>query len=681
MPMWRPHAFVAMPFGAKPGPDGRTAVQFDRVLQDLLQPALHRAGCEVFRADEEMRAGDIRADMFQELLIADLVVADLTIANPNVWYELGVRHALRARGVVLVYGTLPGVESPKAFDLYTDRKLRYHLNSEGLPDAAGLAESIAALAQMARDTLASPTRRKVSPVYQLLPQLQQPRWTALLLKDANEFSETYLAWADRMEVARQMQRPGDVLTLAEETPTRALALEARRMAGDTLLQMQQPALALEQYDQALTIDAQDLPSRQKRVVCLGRLGHFAEARSAANALLREWPGDAETLALAGRVEKDDWTSRWRPAQSGVDVLSAPQATPSLAPGAGDAVQPPTDLLRAAAAAEDALLADAIAPYRRGFEADPGHGYSGINALTLSTLRAHLGGPAGDDLAALQGGLRWAAMSRLARTPNTYWARATLAELNLLCGDASAMRDWQAAVAAADGDWFALDSSHQTLAMLRDLGFRPAQTGQVLACLEREMARLAPPFQPRQVLLFSGHLMDAPDRQPPRFPAAMEPAAALAIGRALDELQAGPLDLALSQAAAGGDMLFLEACAQRGVRSQVLLPLEESEFIARSVLRSVNGTDWRRRWFARKPGLASAPRSMAQALGPLPRGANVFERCNRWLLNTALACGPDRLRFICLWDGGGADGPGGTRHMMDEATRRTGRVHWIDTRTL
>jgi len=43
--------------------------------------------------------------MFQELLVADLVVADLPLENPNVWYELGVRHALRARGVVSSQGS------------------------------------------------------------------------------------------------------------------------------------------------------------------------------------------------------------------------------------------------------------------------------------------------------------------------------------------------------------------------------------------------------------------------------------------------------------------------------------------------------------------------------------------------------------------------------------------------
>ena len=109
-----------MPFGSKPGADGSSSTSTASIAE-YIAPALEAAGLEVFRADQEMRAGDIRTDMFQELLVADLVVADLTIDNPNVWYELGVRHALRARGVVLVSGG----RVPTAFDLYTDRKLRY----------------------------------------------------------------------------------------------------------------------------------------------------------------------------------------------------------------------------------------------------------------------------------------------------------------------------------------------------------------------------------------------------------------------------------------------------------------------------------------------------------------------------------------------------------------------------
>ena len=93
------HAFIVMPFGTKEG------IDFNRVYADYVKPALAGAGFDVFRADEELLPGDIRSDMFQELLIADLVVADLSIDNPNVWYELGVRHGLRARGVIQVRHT------------------------------------------------------------------------------------------------------------------------------------------------------------------------------------------------------------------------------------------------------------------------------------------------------------------------------------------------------------------------------------------------------------------------------------------------------------------------------------------------------------------------------------------------------------------------------------------------
>jgi hypothetical protein len=42
------------------------------------------------------KAGNIREDMFRLLVTADLVIADISIHNANVFYELGIRHALRA---------------------------------------------------------------------------------------------------------------------------------------------------------------------------------------------------------------------------------------------------------------------------------------------------------------------------------------------------------------------------------------------------------------------------------------------------------------------------------------------------------------------------------------------------------------------------------------------------------
>ena len=78
--------------------------------------------------------------MFQELLLADLVVADLSIDNPNVWYEMGVRHALRSGGIVQINSK----RSYMPFDMYTDRKLSYNIKN-GVPDKDSLPKDKVAL--------------------------------------------------------------------------------------------------------------------------------------------------------------------------------------------------------------------------------------------------------------------------------------------------------------------------------------------------------------------------------------------------------------------------------------------------------------------------------------------------------------------------------------------------------
>ena len=669
----KPHAFIAMPFGTKPGHDGQP-IDFNRVFELLIRPALESAGCTVFRADEETRAGDIRTDMFQELLVADLVLADLTLDNPNVWYELGVRHALRARGVVLIQG--PRANQP--FDIYTDRKLRYSIK-DGAPDPATLEAERARLSTMARETLAAGSARKVSPVYKLLEHLREPQWRDLLLTGDNEFSQAYEAWRGRLEVARQKNRPGDIIVLAAETPTRALALEARRAAGESLMKLRHFEFALEQIDAALELDDCDRASRIRRALCLARLGRFEEAREAAQQLEAAFAQDAEICTLNGRIEMQSWIQRWRgdATQDGEPAVR-PDAIP---PATDDAAATP---MRQAAADEEAGLAHAIEPFASAFTRQPANYYAGIHWLMLATLRVHLAGATDETtpIDQLLGGVHWSCISARQRNPRDYAARASYAELCLLCFDgAQVQAAWKAAVAVADRDWFALDSSRRTLAVLRDLGFRPAETAVALAIVDREIARAAPPFRPGQVLLFSGHMIDDADRPAPRFPAGKAVPAAARLAQHLEQVGAGPGDLAICQGAAGGDLLFLEACQARGVHCQLMLPFPEPEFIERSVLQVKDGEAWRERYFAMKTKLTTPPRVMPVELGPLPSGANAYERCNVWMLNTALAWGIDRVRFLTLWNGGGGDGPGGTAHMYEEVKRRTGRVHWIDVRTL
>ena len=196
-----------------------------------------------------------------------------------------------------------------------------------------------------------------------------------------------------------------------------------------------------------------------------------------------------------------------------------------------------------------------------------------------------------------------------------------------------------------------------------------------------MSGTVAPVAPRHTILFTGHMVDAPDRPTPRFPAARVEAAAQRIAAALDEIGAGSEDLALTQGAAGGDLLFAEACIARAVPLRLLLPLAQPEFAAASLLPVVDGPAWHARFRAVVDQLAEPPREAPAALGPLAPGDDAFVRANRWLLDSALAYGADKLICVCLWDGGGGDGPGGTRHLVDAVRAAGGRVVRIDANAL
>jgi hypothetical protein len=182
-------------------------------------------------------------------------------------------------------------------------------------------------------------------------------------------------------------------------------------------------------------------------------------------------------------------------------------------------------------------------------------------------------------------------------------------------------------------------------------------------------------------LFSGHLMDRPDRATPRFPPAMEPAAAAAIAAALDRHGAGAGDIAFSQAASGGDLLFLEACFERGVRRHILLPFDIATFEQTSVRPSLHGERWVERYRRALSAPGATVLEMPTALGPLADGRDPYEACNRWLIDEALAHAGGALCFICLWNGDGPEGPGGTAHMVAEVGAHGGLIEHIDTRLL
>ncbi len=70
------------------------------MYRDVIRPAIDAADLAPIRADEEKVGGIIQKPMYERLLFCGYAVADLTTANANVFYELGVRHAVRPHSTV-----------------------------------------------------------------------------------------------------------------------------------------------------------------------------------------------------------------------------------------------------------------------------------------------------------------------------------------------------------------------------------------------------------------------------------------------------------------------------------------------------------------------------------------------------------------------------------------------------
>jgi hypothetical protein len=162
---------------------------------------------------------------------------------------------------------------------------------------------------------------------------------------------------------------------------------------------------------------------------------------------------------------------------------------------------------------------------------------------------------------------------------------------------------------------------------------------------------------QRVIVCSGHMIDAPGRKKPRFPASKEPLVRECITRQLDNWRIDGGDVALSGGARGADMLFAEECLKRNARVLLLVALPDAEFIERSV--RLPGTDYEQRYLALRRRCET--RFQQEELGPVSAGTDVFLRNNIWVIDTAQGMAePEDIYAILVWDERPTgDGPGGT----------------------
>jgi hypothetical protein len=74
----------------------------DLFLGSIVEPALENLGLKVVRADAIDKPGTITRQIIEYLLRSRLVIADLSFHNPNVFYELAIRHAARLPVVQII---------------------------------------------------------------------------------------------------------------------------------------------------------------------------------------------------------------------------------------------------------------------------------------------------------------------------------------------------------------------------------------------------------------------------------------------------------------------------------------------------------------------------------------------------------------------------------------------------
>ena len=172
------------------------------------------------------------------------------------------------------------------------------------------------------------------------------------------------------------------------------------------------------------------------------------------------------------------------------------------------------------------------------------------------------------------------------------------------------------------------------------------------------------------------MIDAPDREIPRFPEAKAESVRVKIVERLALWEIGAGDLALCGGACGADMLFGEECQRRGARLRLLLAQPVEEFVRDSVRHA--GEKWVRRFHVLRE--QAEVEILSQEPDTSPNDVSIYARTNLWIIDTARseAVDPTRIYALLVWDEKSTgDGPGGTADFQQKICDLGGEVEIIN----
>ena len=386
-----------------------------------------------------------------------------------------------------------------------------------------------------------------------------------------------------------------------------------------------PLLGLEVAAEGLESFADDPGLRQVQGLALARSGSTEAANSVLEQLKSEGHLEDETLGVLARTHKD------------------------LGLAADGAVR-------------QRHLDAALRLYGEAY-ARSGSYWTGINVATLAALT----GDRGQSAAVARRILAdcEAKLERLsAEHADRYWVLATLGEAALSVGRWAQAEDWYRQAGRFGRQRFGdLNSTRRHARLLLEhLGRDPAVVDQWLPL-------------PR-VVLFSGHMIDRPDRAQPRFPSRLEPAVHDAIR---DWLRRNNGLIGFSSAACGADLLFLEAIHELGGETHIVLPYHQDEFIVDSV--EIPGAGhWRERF---EQQLAVSRVVYASSSRPL-HGGVAYDYANQLIHGLGLVRARELeadMLALAVWDGEPGDGLGGTASAVAQWQRHDVPAHRVRVEAL
>jgi hypothetical protein len=606
-----------------------------------------------------LHAGSIRTDMFQQLLVADIVIADISIHNANVFYELGVRHALQPKRTFLLRARSRkdakdrGPQDEVPFDLLTDRYLEYD------PDTP--ADKLDLLTEALRQTLAN--EQGDSPIFQMLPDLEG--------QDRARFLPVPQTFREDVQLAFKAKRLGLLGLLAMEAEEYFWASEGLRLVGRAQFDLKAYLGAKLTWEELHKLNPAEPEANQRLGTIYQRLGDLDASDQALKRVLSDRKvarqQRAEALSLIARNIKDRWRSSWQ-GLSGEAAGAAALASPELL--------------------------KIYEKYQQGFQENLDSFYAGLNALSMLTLAIELAekhplvweapfdteDQAKSRLDALKlqrqklaGAVAIsldAAKDFLQRnSQEDRWIDISAADYLFLTSNRAPKVAFAYQSALKDAPDFYFDSARAQLDIFQNLGVLTENTGAALAIF-KPASSPPPNTSLGRVILFTGHMIDAQGQVPPRFPESLTTRAREAILKAVQQ-EIGRTNgsvVAIASGASGGDLLFHAVCDELKIQHDLHLPLPPYLFRNESV--SPAGRFWEDQFDQLLKTSASPPCLAASTELPLwlstKKDYTSWQRANLWLIHEALALNANNFTLLALWDGVKTEGLGGTYHLRSIA---------------